>query len=105
MNKRELIEAVVNKFITDPKPFTLVGKKGHLFSVVRSFENQHRYDVVVVITDHTIPPMSQQFVFGPDAKERLVRWICRNIDQHEAKRIYSALCSQTAHGQFQTHIQ
>lgn len=92
MNKHESIEAVVDKFITDPKPFTLVGKKGHLFSVVRSFENQHRYEVVVVITDHTSPPMSQQFVFGPDSTERLVRWICRNIDKNEAKRCYSDLC-------------
>ncbi len=98
MNKRESIEAVVNKFISVPMPLNLVGKKGHLFSVVRSFEKQHRYDVVVVITDHTIPPMSQQFVFGPDATERLVRWMCRNIDKHEAKRIYSALCSKTTEG-------
>lgn len=92
MTKRELIESVVNKFIINQKPFTLVGKKGHLFSVVRSFEQQYRYEVVVIVTDQSIPPMSQQFVFGPDTTERLIRWIGRNIDKHEALRCYSDLC-------------
>ena len=92
MTKRELIESVVNKFIINQKPFTLVGKKGHLFSVVRSFEHQSRYDFVVVLTDHNIPPKSQQFVFGSDTTDRLASWIERNINKHEARRCYSDLC-------------
>ena len=84
--KRDFITAIFNAFIANPKPFTIIGKGGKLVAVERSHEDQHRYQVVIVLTDLSPAPMSPQYVYGENDRERFIRWVNRNTYMKEVQQ-------------------
>lgn len=84
--KKNFITAIFNSFIASPKPFSLVGKGGHPIAVKRSHEEQHRYQLVVVLTDLSPTPKSPQYIYGEDDRERFIRWVNRHTYLNEVRQ-------------------
>lgn len=92
--KRDYITAIFNVFITNPKPFTIIGKGDKLIAVERSHEEQHRYQVVIVLTDLSPAPMSPQYVYGENDRERFIRWVNSNTHKKEVMQCANDLSSK-----------
>jgi hypothetical protein len=92
--KRDFITSIFNAFIANPKPFTIIGKGGKLIAVERSHEDQHRYQMVIVLTDLSPAPMSPQYVYGENDRERFIRWVNRNTYMKEVQQCADDLCPE-----------